>query len=120
MLETFSKSLRILNYSKDSSETDLTELWSDRLLKILIPNVPELHFGQGLLHGDIQRFYYDLYDRYTLNLNIKEDIEFQRGLIVKLLSWKFFQSLRIELYSSVWTFKKIIYDLHNFFRFAHL
>jgi hypothetical protein len=26
----------------------------------------------------------------TLTLNIKEDIKFQRGLIVKLLSWKFF------------------------------
>jgi hypothetical protein len=26
----------------------------------------------------------------TLTLKIKEDIEFQRGIIVKLLSWKFF------------------------------
>jgi hypothetical protein len=62
----------------------LNELWSDKLLEILIPNAPELHFEQGLLHGDIQRLYYDLGDRYTLNPNIKEDIEFQRGIIVKL------------------------------------
>jgi hypothetical protein len=38
---------------------------------------------------------------HTLSLNMKEDIEFQRELIVKLLSWKIFLSLRIELYSSI-------------------
>jgi hypothetical protein len=51
MLATSSKSPHILNYSKDSRKTDLNELWSDRLIEILIPNAPELHFGQGLLHG---------------------------------------------------------------------
>jgi hypothetical protein len=69
----------------------------------LIPKAPELHFGQGVLHGDLQRLYYDLNDMHTPYPNIKEDIKFQRGLIVKLLSWKIFLSLRIELYSSVWT-----------------
>jgi hypothetical protein len=54
----------------------LKELWSDRLIEILIPNAPELHFGDGLLSGDLQRLYYDLGDRYTLNPKIKEDIEF--------------------------------------------
>ncbi len=84
MLSTFSKSPRILNYLKDSRKTDLTELWSDRLIEIIIPNAPELHFGQGLLHGDLQRLDYDLGDRYTLTPKIKEDIEFQRGINVKL------------------------------------
>jgi hypothetical protein len=51
-------------------------LWSDRLLEILTPNAPELHFGQGLLHGDLQRLYYDLGDRSTLTPKIKEDIKF--------------------------------------------
>jgi hypothetical protein len=54
MLSTSSKSPRILNYSKDSKKTDLKELWSDKSIEICIPNAPELHFGQGLLHGDLQ------------------------------------------------------------------
>jgi hypothetical protein len=62
----------------------LKELWSDRLIEILIPNALELHFGQGLIHGDIQRLYYDLGDINTPNPKINEDIEFQIGLIVKL------------------------------------
>jgi hypothetical protein len=57
-------------------KTDLKELWPDRLIEILIPNSPELHFGQGLLHDDLQRLYYDLGDRYTLTPRIKEDIKF--------------------------------------------
>jgi hypothetical protein len=42
-----------------------------------------------LLHGDLQRMEYDLDDRYTLTLKIKDDTEFQRGLIVKLKPRKF-------------------------------
>jgi hypothetical protein len=67
----------------------LKELWSDRLIEILIPNAPEFHFGQGLLHGDFQRLDYDLGDRYTLTPKMKEDIEFERGIFVKLKSEKF-------------------------------
>jgi hypothetical protein len=62
----------------------LKELWSDRLIEILISNAPELHFGQGLLHGDLQTLDYYMGDIYTLTTKIKEDIEFQIGLIVKL------------------------------------
>jgi hypothetical protein len=67
----------------------LKELWSDRLIGILIPNAPELHFGQRVLHGDLQRLDYDLGDMHTLTLKIKKDIEFQSGINVKLNS-KFF------------------------------
>jgi hypothetical protein len=42
-----------------------------------------------MLHGDLQRLYYDLGDMHTLTLKIKEDIEFQTGLIIKLNSGKF-------------------------------
>jgi hypothetical protein len=80
----------------------LKELWSDRLIEILIRNAPELHFGQGLLHGDLQRLDYDLGDRYTLNSNIEEDIEFQRGILIKLKPGNFL-CLESELISSVWT-----------------
>jgi hypothetical protein len=35
-------------------QTDLNELWSDRLIENLIPNPSKLHFGQEVLHGDLQ------------------------------------------------------------------
>jgi hypothetical protein len=50
----------------------------------LIENLPKLHFGQEVFHGDFQRLDYNLGDMYTLTLKIKEDIEFQRGMNVKL------------------------------------
>jgi hypothetical protein len=45
MLETSSKFPQILNYSNDSRKTDLTELWSDMLLEMLVVNSSKLHFG---------------------------------------------------------------------------
>jgi hypothetical protein len=54
----------------------LNGLGSDRLIEILTPNARELHFGQGLLHCDLERLDYDLGDRYTLTPKIKEDIKF--------------------------------------------
>jgi hypothetical protein len=65
-------------------KTNLNGLWSDRLIENLTPYALELHFGQGLIHDDLQKLYYDLSDRYTLTLKIKEDIEFLRGLSIKL------------------------------------
>jgi hypothetical protein len=67
----------------------LKELWSDRLIEIIISNAPELHFEQGLLHDRLQRLEYDLGDMYTLTPKIKEDIEFQRGINVKVNPRKF-------------------------------
>jgi hypothetical protein len=62
----------------------LNELWLDRLIKILIANPSKLHFAQEVLHYDLQGLYYDLGDMDTLTPQIKEDIEFQRGIDVKL------------------------------------
>jgi hypothetical protein len=62
----------------------LNELWSDRLIEILIANRSKLHFGQEVLHCDLQGLDYDLDDIHTLTPQIKEDMEFQRGLNVKL------------------------------------
>jgi hypothetical protein len=59
-------------------------LWSDRLIEILIAKPSKFHFGQEVLHCDLQRLDYDLGDMHTLTLQIKEDIEFQRGINVKL------------------------------------
>jgi hypothetical protein len=71
----------------------LRELWSDRLIAILIANPSKLHFGQEVLHSNLQGLDYDLGDLDTLTPHIKEDIEFQRGLVVKLSSGKISQSV---------------------------
>jgi hypothetical protein len=67
----------------------LNQLWSDRLIEILIANPSKLHFEQEVLYGDLQRLYSYLRDMYTLTPKTKEDIEFQRGLIFKLNPRKF-------------------------------
>jgi hypothetical protein len=54
----------------------LNELWLDRLIEILIADPSKLHFGQGVLHYDLQGLYYDLGDMHILTPEIKEDIEF--------------------------------------------
>jgi hypothetical protein len=56
-----------------------------------------------VLHGDLERLKYDLGDMLTLTPQIKEDIEFQRGLVVKLNPGNFSLSLKTESYSSIWT-----------------
>jgi hypothetical protein len=80
----------------------LKELWSDRLIEILIANPSKLHFGHEVLHGDILRLYYDMGDMNILTLKIKEDIGFQMGINIKL-NPEFFRSLQTELISSVCT-----------------
>jgi hypothetical protein len=62
----------------------LTELRSARLLATLIANASELHFGQEVFHGNFQRLGYDLDNMHTLTFQIKEDIEFQKEINVKL------------------------------------
>jgi hypothetical protein len=61
----------------------LKELWSDRLIEILIPNPFMLHFGYEVLQADLQRLYYGMGDRHTPYPNIEEDMEFTIVLIVK-------------------------------------
>jgi hypothetical protein len=62
----------------------LNELWLERLIEILIANPSRFHFRQEALHTDLQKLDYDLGDMHTLTLKIKEDIEFQMGINVKL------------------------------------
>jgi hypothetical protein len=61
----------------------LNELWSDRLIEILIPNPSNLHFGQEVIHCDLQGLYYDLGYMHTQYPNIEEYMEFTKVLIVK-------------------------------------
>jgi hypothetical protein len=83
MLTTSLKSPRVFPYSNDSRKTDLIESWSDRLLETLVANPSKLHFGQELLHSDLQRFYYGVGDCHTVYPNIEEDMEFTKVLIIK-------------------------------------
>jgi hypothetical protein len=82
-LATSFKSPQILHYSKDSRKTDLIKSASDRLLETLVANPSKLYFGQGLIHGDLQRLYYGLDDRHTPYPNIEEDMKFTIVLIIK-------------------------------------
>jgi hypothetical protein len=58
------------------------------LIAILITNPSNLQFGQEVFHCDLQGLDYDLGDLDTLTPQIKEDIEFQSMLVVKLSSEK--------------------------------
>jgi hypothetical protein len=78
----------------------LIGLCSNRLITTLFPNRPELHFGQGVLHSDLQCFHYHLVDMHKLSPKIQEVMEFQKWLIVKLILEK--TRLETRLYSSVW------------------
>jgi hypothetical protein len=55
-------------------QTDLKELWLDRLIEILISNPSMLHFGQELIHGDLQRLYYSLGNGHTHHISILKKI----------------------------------------------
>jgi hypothetical protein len=92
-----------LHYSKDFRKTDLIELWLERLLETLVANPSKLHFGQGLLHGDLQRFYCGLGDGHTTYLNIEEDMKFTIVLIVKQKLDEICTKSETELICSVWT-----------------
>jgi hypothetical protein len=67
----------------------LKELWSDRLFETLVANPSKLHFGQEVLHCNLQGLDYDLGDMHTLTPQIKEDIEFQKWINVQLNPRKF-------------------------------
>jgi hypothetical protein len=66
MLETSSKSTRVLNLSQNSRKINLNELWSDWLIEIFIANLSKLHFGKVVLYCDLQGLYYDLRDMHIL------------------------------------------------------
>jgi hypothetical protein len=49
-----------------------------------------------VFHGDLKRLYYDLGDMNILTIKIKEDIEFQRGINVKLKPGKIKAGNRVD------------------------
>jgi hypothetical protein len=65
-------------------------------------NPPVHKLGQGVLHGGLVPLHYDLVNMHNLTPTIKEVMEFQRGLNIKLIMENFV-SLEISFPSSVWT-----------------
>jgi hypothetical protein len=96
----------------------LTELWSGRLLEILIANPSKLYFGQEVLHCDLQGLEYDLGDMHTPYLKIEEDMEFTIVLIVKQKLEENFPNRRVEFIALFGPLKKILPDINKFYRFA--
>jgi hypothetical protein len=66
----------------------LTKLWSLSLVATAIETSPELNCGQGVLHGALQTFHYDLIDIHKLNPKIEEVIAFTKWLSDKQISAK--------------------------------
>jgi hypothetical protein len=62
-----------------------------------------LHFGQEVLHGDLQRLYYGLGNRHTPYPNIEEDMKFTIVLIVKQKPEEICTKSETELICSIWT-----------------
>jgi hypothetical protein len=61
----------------------LTQLWSLKLFTTAIKTPPELNFGPGVFHSDLQILHYHLEDKHTLYLTNEEDIEFPKVLSAK-------------------------------------
>jgi hypothetical protein len=73
-----------------------------------------------VLHGDLQRFYYNLGDMNTQYPNIEEDIEFTKVLIVKKNWRKTFQVWELNCIALFVPLKQILSDINKFFRFVNL
>jgi hypothetical protein len=78
----------------------------------------ELNFGQEVIHSDLQFLNYDLVDIHKLTPKIQEVMKFQRWLIVKVILEKF-PSLKIGLYSSVWSHEINTFQAQDFFADFH-
>jgi hypothetical protein len=73
----------------------LTKLWSIKLFATAIATPPELNFGRGVFHNDLQTFHYhqdDMNIQYPKN---KEDIEFQKVISAKQMPGKSLEAKHI-------------------------
>jgi hypothetical protein len=69
----------------------LTKLWSIKLFATAITTLPELNFGLGVFHSDLQTLHYHQDDMHTQYLTNEEDIEFQKVLSAKQMPEKAFK-----------------------------
>jgi hypothetical protein len=63
-------------------------LCSISLVATAIANTPEIHSGQGVLHGALQTLHYDLIDMNKLTPKIQEVIAFTKWLTDKQIQQK--------------------------------
>jgi hypothetical protein len=65
-------------------------------------NSPELKLGQEVSRGDLQTLHSNLLDMHRLNPDTEEDVEFKKGLSIKL-NRNILKSEILCLISFVWT-----------------
>jgi hypothetical protein len=63
----------------------LAKLWSLKLFATAIETPPELNFGRGVFHSDLQTLNYHQDDMHTQYLTNEEDIGFPKVSIAKKL-----------------------------------
>jgi hypothetical protein len=73
-----------------------------------------------VLHGDLQRFDYDLGDLHTPYSNGEEDMEFTKVLIGKQKLEENFRVWELNCIALFGPVKQILLDINKFCRFAHL
>jgi hypothetical protein len=72
-----------------------------------------------VLHEDLQCLHYDIVDMHKLIPMIQEVMKFQRYLIVNQILEKISSGI-LSCIALFVPLKKILYEINNFYRFAHL
>jgi hypothetical protein len=75
----------------------LTKLWSIKLFATAIATPPELNFGRGVFHSDLQTLHYHQDDMHTQYLTNEEDIEFQKVISAKQMPGKSMKAKHREI-----------------------
>jgi hypothetical protein len=89
-------------------KAELTELCSHSLIATLIVNPPGIHFGQEVIHGELQYLHYDLVDMNKLSPRIQEVLSESPSLDTKSNSsvqFFFYKSCRrrsVQFFSTPW------------------
>jgi hypothetical protein len=102
LLKLSPKHHRFRNKLKILFEFELPEICSLRRLVTNNANSPELKLGQEVSRGDLQTLHSNLLDMHRLNPDMEEDVEFKKGLSIKL-NRNILKSEILCLISFVWT-----------------
>jgi hypothetical protein len=105
-------------FQKFRVKNSLTELWSISLFATAIETSPDLHCGQGVLHGALWTLQYDHVDMHKITPTIEEVIALTKWLTDKQFSAK----LAVWILGYVAIFgllKQLSPQLHNLCKFAH-
>jgi hypothetical protein len=73
----------------------LTNLWSIKLFATAIGTPPELNFGRGVFHSDLQTLHHHQDGMHTQYLTNEEDIEFRNVLSAKQMPGKSLEAKHI-------------------------